>query len=289
MNAPRAMGFMAVFAATWAAVEVLAARALTVYSPFQVVFTRYVVHLVVLFALAGRTDPAGLVRTKRLAYQIGRSLLMLGMPACFVFAFRSGVDPRTASAIFWLSPLFIVAFGALVLRERPAPSALAATLAATAGAVLFSGFGPWPGLRLLVLPLGMAGTFSLYVAMTRGLRDEDTRTNLFYTAAGVALALAPFMPRVWVTPTLGDFAVMCGVGSLGLLGLYALDRATHLAPVAVTAPVVCVQLPLNLLLQCVVGRAALRRRDLAGTAVVLAALLFVWLRERRRAVEPARA
>ena len=47
--------------------------------------------------------------------------------------------------------------------------------------------------------------------------------------------------------------------------------------------------PLAAFLACALGQSALRRRYLVGAVVVFAALLFVWLRARRRDAEPANA
>ena len=47
----RAMVYMAGFAFFWAVVEALAAGILRDYSPYQVVFTRYVVHMLLMLAV----------------------------------------------------------------------------------------------------------------------------------------------------------------------------------------------------------------------------------------------
>ena len=88
----------------------------------------------------------------------------------------------------------------------------------------------------------MAVTFSLYVVMTRSLRSETTRANLFYTALGVFLMLSPAMPSLWIMPTLPHFAAIVGVGLLGLATLYALDRLAAAAPVSVSAPFAYLQI-----------------------------------------------
>ena len=73
-------------------------------------------------------------------------------------------------------------------------------------------------------------------AAGRSLRHEATRANLLYSALGVFLALTPFMPIVWITPTLYDAGVLIGIGVTGLVALLALDRSASLAPVSAVAP-----------------------------------------------------
>ncbi|MEZ5286495.1 MAG: hypothetical protein R2712_17150 [Vicinamibacterales bacterium] len=124
----------------------------------------------------------------------------------------------------------------------------------------------------------MAGTFALYVVMTRSLRSEDTRANLFYTALGVWVVLTPAMPWLWTTPTAGDLVVMAVIGGLGLFTLYAVDRAASLAPVSIAAPVIWMQLVVTTVASVALG-ASPGRRALAGSLVVLAVVAYMWVRE----------
>ncbi|MEZ5286496.1 MAG: EamA family transporter [Vicinamibacterales bacterium] len=114
----RAQVWMFVFVTTWAVVELLAGGVLRAYSPYQVVWTRYAVHLVLLLAVVGPREAATLWRTRRVGYQVARSMLMVGMPASWVVSGQLGVDGRTVMAVFWTSPLLVLALAAIVLRER---------------------------------------------------------------------------------------------------------------------------------------------------------------------------
>jgi drug/metabolite transporter (DMT)-like permease len=275
----RSMLLAAAFVALWAAVEALGARLEQRYSPYQVIFTRYVVHLGLLLALFGWREPASLWRTRRPLYQLARSSLMLCMPAAWIVATQLGVHPGTVLSIFWLAPLLVLWLARLVLGERASAPVWIATAVASGAAAVASGPGPLPDARLLVLPVGMAASFSLYVAMTRSLRSETTLANLFYTALGVVLALSPAMARLWVAPPLHDLLVMVGIGALGLAALWALDRMAAAAPVSRSAPLACLQVVFVLGLEW-----ALRRRHPSAPAAVAALLvgataLYTWARE----------
>lgn len=281
----RGMLLMTAFVALWVAVEAVASELLVEYSPYQVVLTRYVVHLLLMAALWGWREPQSLWRTRRLGYQLARSLLMLGMPVSFVLATRHGVDARTLLAIFWLSPLLILLLAARVLRERAPPALWLATAVAFAGALLVIGRGALTPSPALLFPVATAVTFSLYIPMTRSLRSETTRANLFYTAAGVAVALAPFAPAFWVTPAPRALLAMIAVGVLGYLALWALDRAAAEAPVSLLAPFTFLQLAFVAGPVWIVHRQLPRSRALAGLAVIAAVCALVWLRERAVMVE----
>lgn len=283
----RAMLLMGAFATLWALVEALAAGVLRDYSPYQVVWTRYGVHLALMLALFGWQDAPSLWRTRRPALQVGRSMLMVGMPASWVVASQLGVPTSTLLAVFWLSPLLVLLFARLLLRERVAPSMWAAAAGGYLGALLlYRGAGAAPA-AAWAAPLAMALCLSLYIVLTRALRDEATRTNLFYTALGVFVVLTPVMPGLWRTPQPMDLAVMVAVGVLGTLTLYALDRAAHEAPVAISAPFVYLQIAVTLAIAAAAGAdvGASPRRAAVALTLIGIPIFFLWLRASR-AAEP---
>lgn len=285
-NERRAMLLMLAFAALWALVEALAARVLTHYSPYQVVWTRYGVHLAFMISVWGWREPATLWRTRRPVYQLARSLLMLGMPACWIISVQNGVDPGTLMSIFWLSPLIIVTLARVFLDEQISAWSWLASAGASIGAILVNGLGRPPAVEWLIFPLGMALCFSSYVVMTRPLRREPTRANLFYTALGVFVALAPAMPALWVMPNAHDFAVLVGVGLFGYAGLYALDRMAALAPLSISAPIAAMQLVATAALGFGLGHYLLNLESLVGLLLIGAVALFVWAKASGLAQPP---
>jgi drug/metabolite transporter (DMT)-like permease len=279
------MLLMVAFAGLWAAVEALAGQLLHPYSPYQVVWTRYAVHLAFMWVVWGWREPSSLWRTRRPVFQVARSLLMLGMPASWIIGTQRGVDPATLMAVFWLSPLLILGLARVLLGERAPWWVWLATAIGCAGARVAIGPGPFPPGWLLVYPLGMAVTFSLYVVMTRSLRSETTRANLFYTALGVAVSLSPVMPRLWMTPPLRDLLVLAGVGILGYASLFVLDRLAAAAPVSVAAPFTYLQLAFTIGISWGFGHDQPARHAAAGLLCVGGTALYVWARDPGLAVQ----
>ena len=152
-GARRSMLLMVAFVALWAALEALAAKVGAHYSPYQVVWTRYAVHLLFMLALWGWREPATLWRTRRPGFQLTRSMLMLGMPASWVFAMNAGVASGTLMSIFWLSPLLILAFARIFLGERAPASLWLICGIACVGALMLTLPGSLPSAPLLVFPL----------------------------------------------------------------------------------------------------------------------------------------
>jgi drug/metabolite transporter (DMT)-like permease len=206
-------------------------------------------------------------------------LFMLGMPASWVLASQLGVHLSTTMAVFWLSPLLIIGLVAAVLGERAPLRLWIAAAIACAGALALSRPGALPPPWLLVFPAGMALTFSLYVVLTRSLRTETTRANLFYSALGVAVSLTPVMARVWVSPAPRDFAIMVAVGVLGLVCLWTLDRLAHEAPVSLSAPFAFLQVPIVLGIHWLRGHEHLGLRAALGVTLIAATATHLWTAE----------
>lgn len=291
-NNRRSILLMLTFVGLWAAIEIIAWQVLRRYSPYQVVWTRYAVHLLLMLLVFGWRQPVALVRTRRPVFHLARSMLMLGMPASWVIGMQAGLPGEVVMTVFWISPLLIVVLGRWFLRDEAPLSIWAATLVALAGSLLVHTVGPLPQPHLLAYPLAMALCFSAYVVMTRALRGEDMRANLFYTALGVFLALTPAMPGLWVTPNAHDLAVMVAVGVLGWFALWALDRSTAAAPVSLAAPVAYMQIAFTFALFIglgMMGHGMSVRRLALGLLLIVGAALFVWVRESRLRLRDALA
>lgn len=272
------MLWMLVFAALWAVIEALDAQVYARMSPYQVVWMRFAVHIALMLLIWGLRAPVSLWRTNRPVFQLARSLLMLGMPASWVIARRFGVPVETLMSIFWLSPLFIMGFAWIALGERaPLPVWLACAAGYIGVLILFKP-APLP-LMLWIFPFAMALTFSLYVVMTRSLRGETTRANLFYVAFGVLAVLSPAMLSLWVTPTTHDVLVLSVVGVLGLAALYALERVAAVAPVSISAPIVCLHLLFAAGISWAWQHDRPNMREALALLLMAGAAVFVWVRE----------
>ena len=226
-----------IFAVTflWVAIETIGSLLPAQVSPFEAVWMRYGVHLLVLLVFIGPRHAGRLWRTSRPGAQIGRGLLMLGMPVCFVLSARY-MSVTSTWAVFWSAPLLALALAVLFLHERVGWLAWLATAAAFAGELIV--LHPHHDLLApaIVLPLGMALCFALYVLASRLLREEAMAPSLFYTAAAVFVPLSLVLPRFWRPLTATAGIELAAIGVLGLLLLYCLDKGLELAEVHAVAP-----------------------------------------------------
>ena len=266
----------AIFAVLWALLEsVLGALLSTPYNLLQVVWWRYATHLAIMLVLT-IGNPQRLWRTRRVGFQLGRSLLMFVMPLSFVLALAVGATPEFIWSLFWISPLLMMGLARVFLGERAPRLCLAlAALAWAAACLAFGGLGSGNALGLVFAML-MALSLSLYVVMTRSLRGEDIRTNLFYTAFGVFVLLTPLMPTIWIWPTLRDAMLLSSIGAVGLLALLAIDRAVAHSPVSVVAPVFSLQIVAMTFLMWLAGRELYPRREAIAVVVLVLASVAIW-------------
>jgi drug/metabolite transporter (DMT)-like permease len=235
-----AIGMVLLATIAWTVVEYLGSWVPPHYSPFQTVWMRYSVHLLLLAVALGPRRALRATRTRRAAAQILCSLTMLAMPTCFVLALSS-LGRGQVWAVFWTSPLMAMAFGRIMLKERPSRGRWLATALGLMGAILVAGPGRDWDARGGLFAFGMAACFALYLVLARSLSAESIPSKLLYTALGVWLALCVFVPGLWVRPTPRALLAWIGIGGAGLLLLWAFDRALELAPVSLVAPLVLSQ------------------------------------------------
>ena len=280
--ARKSMLLMIAFVGLWAIVEAIAAPLFSRISGYQIVWARYGVHLSFMLLIWGWRNPSVLWRTRRPLYQIGRSLLMLGMPVSWIISVQHGVTSSVLMTIFWLAPLLILALTPLVLKERVRLRYWVVAAVAYAGACLVSVPAAPSTLSDLVFPAGMAGTFALYVVMTRALRGETVHANLFYTALGVFASLSLVMPGVWVQPSVPDAFALIAIGLLGFGALLALDRSASAAPLSASAPLIYMQAPITIALAVALSYVHPDARTLLGGALIGCMAIYLWLREPGR-------
>jgi drug/metabolite transporter (DMT)-like permease len=267
-----------------AAVKLLAVQ----YPAAQITWARFTGHLIVMLIVFLPQYRWTLLRTRRPAVQIGRSILMLVSNLVFVIAIGQ-VPLATASAIGFTSPLIVTALSVPLLHETVGWRRWSAVLIGFAGAVLVirPGAGFQDPAVLLLLLSSLA--YALYQIATRWVSHHDNAaTGIIFAALLGSLVMSLAMPFVFVMPqTLFDGFLFCCLGFLGGFGHYLVIRAFQSGPAAVIAPLGYVEL---------VGTAALgylifgNFPDLwtwLGAGVIIASGIYIAFRERRRRGERA--
>lgn len=272
-----------VFTVTWAVIEIVAGRALHGVNALQTVWFRYTVHLLVVLGiwLPRSTRETRPWKTRRPMLQLTRSLMMLIMPVAYIMGIVRGGSNAMVFGLFWAAPLIVMALAYLLSHERADFRFwLLAALGWIAAWLYYMPAGH-PTRGVIVFAFAMAGSFSLYIVMTRWLATEPLRSNLFYTAVVPWVALTLLLRWIWVTPTLTQLAAMVFVGVVGLLSLYALDRATDAAPVSLTAPLLHFETAAAAIVSRLIGHGPSLTRVAESAALVGLTTVVTWLILRR--------
>ncbi len=264
---------MALAMLLWTFIEIVGGVALASMPPLELIWLRYLIHLTLMLLVVGRSDPMRLVRTDYPLRHVGRSLLMLGMPLCWVLAARYLPMP-TLLSIFWTVPIIAVLLAAILLRERVPQRTVVPLGVGYLGIVgVLRPSAPHSGIGVL-LALGMCGCFALYLVGTRWLRRESTQVNLFHSAFSVFVTLSFVMPFIWRWPSAAAVLPVILIGVLGYVLLWFIDRATHLASVATIAPIAFLQPAVEVLWFTLMGGGVVGRSVTLGAVLVAIAIVI---------------
>lgn len=276
-----------IFGALWATEEALTGLLLHRYGLGQLVWMRFALHLLLVLLIWGRTRPAALLRTRRPGLHLIRAAALVAMPVCWTLGVRRGLPAATLMSVFWLAPLIILAMARLTLRERVAPRLWVATALASVGVFVLTGPHRLPAVVLLVYPIGMALSFSVFLVLTRVLRHEPEPVGLVYVGLGVCALLAPAVAGSWIAPRPLDLLLTGAVALVGIGALLAMGRLVAGSRLSRSAPMAYLQIPFAMGLGWSLGRDAPGWHGGAGLAVVLLSVLLAWRHAASLAGEPA--
>ena len=257
------------------------------YPMTQVVWARFLGHLLWMALFFGPVVGAALLRTNRPREMLGRSLVFFGSNFLFIAALPH-VQLASASAIMFTTPLIVVALSVSLLGERVGPWRSAAVVAGFCGVLVIVRPGTTVFQPAAILIMSASVCFALYQIWTRRLaRYERPETLIIYTALVGAIVMILVAP--WSARPPDDIADALKFASIGLLGgaaQYLIIRALQRAPASVVSPLGYSEL---------IGAVALGyflfgdlpdRYTWLGSAIIIASGLLVVYREnvRRRSV-----
>ena len=251
--------------------------------PLQTASVRYVgSSLLVAAFLNPRTRP-GILRTRSLRLQVGRSFCLVFSTVCVFSALRY-LPLAEVTAVTFSAPLMIALIAAPVLGERIDAGRIAAASPASRGVLVvtrpFGGAHP----AALLAALAACGN-ALYSVATRLLAARDPpETTLFYTGLVGAALLLPVAPLVWVPlPAPSAWLVLAATGGFGALGHWLLILAYRQAPASTLAPFLYAQILCATALGLLVFGEVPDRWTLVGAAILIASGVYLLRHERRRA------
>jgi S-adenosylmethionine uptake transporter len=223
-------------------------KLLTVHYPtLQIAWLRFLFGSIGAGLLVAVTRP-GWPGRETIMFNATRSLLVVVTATTFFFAL-SVLPLAEAIALSFLSPLFMVLFGVMLLGERFDTRIGVALVIGLAGMTLIVSVragdasyssDAWLGAAAAV---ASAVAYALVVVLLRARATRDPLpTIVLFQNLGPALILAIPAAYVWVPTTAAHRALFMLIGAVGVTGHYLLARAFAGAEAARLAPVTYVSL-----------------------------------------------
>jgi drug/metabolite transporter (DMT)-like permease len=253
------------------------------------VWARWGVQALLMFALLAPKMRWNLVRTARPGLHLVRGTVLIASSLCFFTAVKY-LPLAEATALNYTSPILVTLLAGWLLDEHITLPRWGFAAAGFVGMVLIVR----PGTGLLdsasLFALAAAATYAVYQILTRKLAGEDLRVLLFYPClcATVLMSIVVgFLHDEGWYPS-SDLALFLGIGVMGSVGHWLFTRAFRLASASAIAPFTYVQLVFSTIAAWALfgtfpdGWALTGMIVIAGSGVVL-----TWYERWRASLAPA--
>ncbi len=251
------------------------------YAPMQIAFLRAASSLPFVFLTYAVTRRLAGLRPRRLSLHFVRAALSILMLWSFVWAL-SRMSLANTYAITLSAPLLVVPFAALFLREKTGGHVWAAILAGLAGVLVIlqptaAGFASLAGLAAFCAAL----CWAVVVVMVRVMATTETTASMVFwflllTALGAGALAAPG----WTAIEARDWTWIVLLGLSGWAGQHLITEAFRLAPASTVAPFEYLSILWGAGIDWLVWQTVPGARMFVGASIVVAAGLYLMLRER---------
>lgn len=261
------------------ATNVVAKYLMQDYPVLQVVWARFLFNFLVFLPVFLLPAFRGYLRPVNWGHQIARSGLLYATNMVFLSGL-SVLALATAASLMFAGPLFLVILSVFLLRERIGPRRWLAVIVGFAGVLVILRPGvdfAWATL----LPLLAALMYSLYQIVTRRMSTGDPAlTTFFFTPMVGAVCSSVVVLFFWRTPDATGWALMVLTGALAGIGQYFMIKAFERSQASLLAPFGYSSLLWATMFGFVVFADLPDLLTIAGAAIVIAAGLYIWYRER---------
>ena len=251
---------------------------LTTYSVWQMLLIRSIAALMLLSPLIWREGARSFTAAPRPGLQVAR--VMLSVTESIMFFWAVSYLPLADTVTFYLAaPIYVTALSAIFLKEQVGWRRWSAVAVGFAGVLIAlrpsAATLTWPALIALTGSL----FFAIFLIITRMLRG----TSAVVMVSGV---VAPFG---WVAPSARDFALMMVLGVVATAAFACVNRSLKLAAASIVVPYQYTMIVWAVALGWLVFGDVPDAYTLAGSAIIVAAGLYIFWRERAVRSVPGRA
>mgnify|MGYP001189004778 CR=1 FL=1 len=258
----------------------IAAKLMTDAMPgIEVAWLRYAVFCALIlppvFAWRGRRA----LKVPRPSLQVARGIAVAGSSVLFIVGLEY-LDVAEATAINFVSPIFITALSIPLLGERVGLRRWAAALVGFLGVLIVVQPGGEAFSLAAFLPMGAAACWAVGAVTTRMMQADHPEVTLAWSSiVGLAVTTVLVVPE-WTTPSLELLGVAVVMGAFSAGGHWLVIRAFRTAAASTLAPFSYVQILYAGLLSFVFLGAVPALWTFVGGAVIALSGLYTAHRER---------
>jgi drug/metabolite transporter (DMT)-like permease len=271
------------------------------YSVHEIVFVRSMVALPIVLAVAA-VENGGIPRPRMLRMHAIRGVLMYMCNNLYYLAIAR-ISMAVTVTLYSVTPLIVISFGALLLRERVGRRTWIAIAISGSGVLLILRPGAAGLDPVMMFPLLAAVAYALTTVLTRRLGQVEkagtlalSLTVVYALSSGatglVIAAVGPsaqedsafrFLLTPWRAPSGADLALMAACGLITALAFILISQGYRLAEAHRAAPFEYSAMPSGVFWGYVFFRYVPSLETVAGAVViVLGGLCALWPQGRRR-------
>jgi drug/metabolite transporter (DMT)-like permease len=245
---------------------------------------RFIIQAVMLVALFSPKLGFRMIITPSWRTQVLRGIALVASSVPYFYALRT-IPLADATAIVYTTPVLVVLYSALVLKERLTGARIAFVVAGFLGMVLIIRPGAEMFQEAALLALLAAAMYAVFQVLTRTLHGDDARVTLAFPALIGVIVITPvvLLSEYPLTMSLADAALLLLSGVVGTSGHFMFIRAFKSAPVSVLSPFTYSQLVWATVFGLIVFGQFPDAMALAGIALIAGSGALLAWHERRRA------
>lgn len=251
---------------------------------FELMTYRSVVGIILVLLVGGFAGTLNQIRTNRMPAHITRNIAHFTGQNLWFWAL--GMIPLAQLfAIEFTSPLWVMVFAALFLREKLTPIKLLAGAMGFIGILVLVQPGVAPISPGMIAAAMAAVFFAITAILTKRLTRDQSITCIMFWLTVIQLILGlimGFSDGEMALPSATALPWVIVIGFAGLAAHFCLTTALSVAPASVVMPMDFVRLPVAAVLGMVLYAEPLMLSVLAGAALIFAANYMNILAEHRR-------
>lgn len=252
---------------------------------FELTAARYFFHLLWLIPVMLVTKTKILRMPKTPVNQFIRGFMLAVTTVFFFLGIAKNPVPNVLALTF-VAPIVVTLASPFVLGEALGPRRIFAAIIGFVGVLIIlqpqaSGFQP-----SLLWGLAAGLTFAGYQLVTRRMSGQDAAlVTLFWTGVVGLVMMLPLLPFIWVTPTPHEWLLMAAMGFFAAFGHYFIILAFEYGEASLLSPYGYFEIVTAALANWIVFQFWPENHVWLGIAILVAAGIYIWLRERKISIE----